>query len=469
MVNFNRQDRDRGEGALSYLTVLLLIASLATVLVVSGVGGQVITSIKAALCQVLAAGGLGVCEQPEEGEHEALMPTCMTRLTSDRYTGSVDVAIFQAGEDYWFIRSTSLDPRTGEKVVTITAVKGDIAGVGTGIGAGLNWGNAVNIGADASIEANLRIGSGDGWQFKGPDAEDDADQFMSDIREQFSIDAVKDNGGPLGWIGGNIYEAVAGPDIPDPDIERYEVELDVYGALTAGIGFGPKDRDRSPDDPPRDTRGSDQVSPNLMAWVGAQGNEWAIYEENKKTGDTTVTLALTGAVDYGEQHVVDGNQGQQTARGALAVTTNEDGELTKITFTQTRISNGEAVYTTTELPLTNDHDRQIALEHLFDPMNGGPAGQALSLTWDDMAPTTDPGQDADPLAQLLYDQGKVSKITYSNVQNDEFYGANVKFGLKLGAAYEISNTGRELREAEYLGAPGQDGRRQYRSMDECEQ
>jgi hypothetical protein len=53
-----RPGRDRGEGPIGYLVVLLLCAMIVAALVLSGLGGQVVRYIGAAVCQVADAGGL---------------------------------------------------------------------------------------------------------------------------------------------------------------------------------------------------------------------------------------------------------------------------------------------------------------------------------------------------------------------------------------------------------------------------
>ncbi|MFC9972685.1 hypothetical protein ACFVH6_17530 [Spirillospora sp. NPDC127200] len=482
-MNIRRTRSDGGEGSIGYTAVILLVAVIVAALFATGVGWRVADALRVAICTVVNGGDASKCETAQDN---AFKPNCTTRLSADSYSGLVDVLIFRVGRDYRFMRTTSIDPTTGQRTVRITALKGGTAGVGTGIGVGVNFRN-INAGVDASADAAVRLGTGDAWEFTGPNAERDADKLESDIREQYSIDAVKENGGLLGQLGGGIYDAFAGPEIRDPDVIRYEGEFNLNGSLIAGLGVGPKD----PKDPQKgdrhyeykgrhrkptvqdkvgehDSRGSDGFSPNAQAWVSVDGTEKVIYEKNKKTGDTTVTTLLSGAASYGEQHVVDGNQGQRTAMGMMSLTTGPDGKLKKIAFTQTHIVNGRATVITTEVPLTTDADRRAVAEHLLNPLNsGGPGGQLLTLTWDDMAPTEDPGPDADPLKRLLYQKGKTAKVDYDYDQNDENYGASVKLGLKLGGNFGLTNSNRNVREAWYLGAAQPDGSRPYKEFAEC--
>jgi hypothetical protein len=84
-----------------------------------------------------------------------------------------------------------------------------------------------------------------------------------------------------------------------------------------------------------------------------------------------------------------------------------------------------------------------------------------------MAPTKDPGPDADPLSRLLYEKGRTSKVNYEYDQQDPSYGANVKLGLKVGVGVNISNSSRKVKDAQYLGAPNQGGTRDYKKYQEC--
>lgn len=446
------------------VTVTVVILAVLIAVISPGLLGA---DVKYALCKLFSADD----SQCESRQDLALKPKCLAGLSSDSYGGSIDVAIFSVGRDYAFLKYTTISP-DGKKTIKIIAVKGVTGGVGTGVGVGINAGKALNIGADASVDAKLRVGAGDGWEFKGPNAEEEANEFMGDIKEQYSIDAVKENGGPLGWLGGNVYDAFAGPDIPDPDIERYEGQLDVSGSLSAGLGIGPpgyqgKHRKKSWKDKFPD-RGDHEITPNLNAYVGISGTERVIYEHNKRTGDTAMTFMLTGEVNYGENHLVPGAQGRRNATGAMTITKGKDGKIKSVSFTQIHIVNGEATSITTTLPIKTDAERATLAEYLLNPANtGGPTGQLLSLTWDDMAPTEPPGQDAHPLKKLLYEKGKTSKVTYDYDQSDASYGASVKLGLKLGANYAVSNSNRQVTDAEYLGAEGPGGTRQWKDFEEC--
>lgn len=477
---WSRGLHEAGANALEWVGITIIVAG-----VVVGLAAVLPTplsdGLKAAICKVVNGGDASKCSSSQDEKYK---PTCTTQLSSDSYGGKIEVAFFSVGRDYQFMRTTSYDPQTGEKTVSITGIKGASAGVGTGIGAGANFGVG-NIGADLSGDAKLRLGMGDGWEYKGKDADAKADKLMGDLKEQYSIDAVKENGGLLGRVGGEIYDAAAGPDLPDPDVNRYEGEIDLSGSLSAGLTLGPKDpsgKHRKPDRfyqgkhrketrldklNKHDKRGSDSLDPNFNGSVGVDGNEKAIYE-TKKNGESSMTVMLKGEVNYGASTLVPLAQGRRQATGAMKISKDKNGKMSSVTLTQTHIVDGHATVITTELPTKTDQERAIVAESLLDPTNkGGPGGQTLALTWDDMAPTKAPGRAASAMDQLLYKNAKTSRVGYAYDQSDAAYGANVKLGLKLGVGAEISNSDRRATDAEYLGAPKPDGSRGFLKYPEC--
>jgi hypothetical protein len=342
--------------------------------------------------------------------------------------------------------------------VTVTAVDNNSIGVGTGVGVGFNWNDKLNIGADASAKANLTVGVGDSWVFNNTK---DADKFIGEIQKKATLDAVKSSG-PLGWLGGTIYGWIDPPHVPDPDIQRSEVSFDGSLSATAGVSVGLGNATNKPGS--KDTRGSDKLSPNADAYVGVNAGEKAILEQNKKDGSTSITYQLTGGAKAGAHYVVGQQQVYGTTTGAMKMTYDKNNQLTMLTFTQTHILNGKATVTTTALPINNDADRQAVLQYLA--LNGGTP--ALQLTWDDMAPTQQPGPDATPLQQLLYNKAQVQKVDYSYSQSDAGYGASVKLGLKLGIGVSLSSQDQKVTGTpQYLGAPQPDGTRPYKVFSEC--
>jgi len=446
---------------------LVVLAALVLGALVPVVVAPVRDYLDYTICKIFAGGDAAQCESPADKKFKP--SSCMLGLSTNTYGGQVDIAFFQIGKDLTFMRTTTVD-NNGNKTVTVTAVDGQSVGVGTGIGVGVH-GGGVNLGADAEVNANLKIGIGDAWQFTGPDAEKQADNMIGDIREQATIDSVKHTG-PLGWLAGEAYDAVAGPDIRDSDIDRYEVSVNAGGSVSAGLGLGPgnpkgKHAKNRQDPNAKDKRGDNGITPNASAGVAVDGTEKAVVEHNKKTGDTSTTLILSGGANANENHIWDGNRWVRNYGGMVKVTKNKDGQITALDLTRNTADGGKATWTTTHLPLTNDQDRQAVSDYLLSDAATKEGQTALNLTWDDLAPTDPPGPDANPLEKLLYEKGQTTRQNYTYDSSQKDYGATVKLGLKLGANLSIGSTDQKLTDAQYLGAPGADGKREYKNYKEC--
>lgn len=450
--------RDAGVSMAEYGAVLLVVSAIIAGLLAITLPTTVADNVAFTVCKILNGGDASNCESPAD---RALKPaTCTVALSQQTYGAAVDIAFFQVGEDLTFIRSTDSQGK-----VTVTAVNGTSAGVGTGVGAGINWGNTVNVGADAEAKANIKIGIGDSWIF---DDQGEADDFIGQIQKQATYDAVE-RSGPLGWIGGNVAELISPADVPDSDIERYEVELNGNAGVSAGVSIGPRNPPGG-DTNGRDTRGSNKLRPNLGGYVTVDGQEKALVERNKQDGSTSVTVQVGGGAKGGGNYVIDNREFRGQVAGSVKLTYDSNGNLSKLTLTRTTTVNNHLETTTTELPITNDAERQAVYAHLGEDYigaNGIPAATPLKLTWDDMAPVTRPGADATPLQQLLYQNGRTQRVGYDYDAHDATYGANVKLGLKLGLGVTLSSKDQRATSADYLGAQGPDGSRQWKDFREC--
>lgn len=476
-----RESRDRGAGLAEYAGLIVLAALILGVMV-PVIAPPIKDNVEYALCRIFAGGDASKCESPQEKKYKP--NECQLATSTDTYGGKVDVAFFEVGKDLTFVRTTTVD-NNGNKKVTITAVDNTSLGVTAGIGAGGHLG-PLNAGADASVGANVKVGIGDSWTFtgKGNEAENKADHFIGDVREEAGIKAVE-HSGPLGWLAGHTYDAVAGPDdLPDPTTSRTEFSVNANGSVSAGLGLGKpskKGKKKGGDEPTpppteskpksrkqkweekHDKRQDDQVTPNASAGVSVDAGEKGIIEHNKD-GSSAVTLELSGKASASESHVVGGNGGSLGTTGSIKVTKDKNGTITALDLTRSTVVGGKATTTTTHLPLTNDQDRQAVANYLVSPSG---AGTALNLTWDDLAPTNPPGPDANPLQKLLYDKGQTTKQNYSYNSSDKQYGLSVKYGVELGIQGGVTSEGQKLTGAQYLGAPGADGVRRYQNYKEC--
>jgi hypothetical protein len=456
MAHHSRPHRDRGAQFVEWGAALLVLATIVVVLVGPPVPQTVKDGVAYAICQVFNFNNPGDCESPADKRFKP-QAGCNVSTSVETVGGNVSVAIVEAGADVTFIRTTDSQGR-----VTITAVNSGSLGVGTGVGVGFNAGN-VNIGANASVHAGVKVGVGDSWQFN---SRQEADQFMGEFKKILPGDVA--DSGPLGLLSGAASLAAGDlPQVRESDIERYEVELSADAGLATGLGFGP------PNDKPasnrrekvdRRTRGDQpgaDVNPNLNAYAEIEGGGKAIVENNKRTGEKSVTMQVAGSAKAGANYVVDGVQARGELRGAVKLTYDKNGNLSKLTLTRTGIVNDRSEITTTELPITNDAERAAVYQNLLTDES------RLGLDFDGMTPDAPPGPNATSLQQLLYDKGKTSKVQYDYDASNKSYGASVKAGLMLGLGVDISSANQNATGGQYLGARGPDGHRQWKNFEQC--
>lgn len=457
---------ERGASSAEYAGLIVLAALILGVLYPL-LPAAVEDGVSTALCKIFNIGHSQNCGKQSKSADERYKPkACTTQLSYNQYGVDLDVSLVRVGENLTFIKT-----KTSDGKVTLTAIEGGKAGVQAAASAGLHFGKVINVGGGVSADATLNIGVGDGWTF---DSDKKADQFIGDIKKRKTIDSVEDSG-VVGWVGGHVYDAVDGPpDIPDPDIKRYEGSVDLNGNGDLGLSFGlanPKGKHaknrKDPND--KDQRSDNRFSPNAGGYVGVNGNEKVIYEKNKKTGQTSATYRLTGGVNGGENHfTAGGHQGQAQTRGEMTIKTDDKtGKLVEIDFKQTHIVNGKATVTTTTLPVT-DENRQRVARSLLQEGPAGPGLRTLSLNWDDMVPDHDPGPNASDLEKELFQHGQVQKVDYNYSGDTDTYGANAKAGpIALGGAYNQISSDQTVSGAQYLGAPGADGKRHFVPYKEC--
>lgn len=473
-----RDRRDGGAGSAEYAGLVVLAALILGVLVPI-VAAPLRDNIAYELCKIFHPGDEGACTSPADKKYKPT--TCTLSTSTKNYDASVDVEFVRVGKGLSFVRTTTVG-NDGKKTVTLTAVDNTKLGVQAGIGAG--WSKkGGQLGGNGEVSADVKIGIGDSWTFKdenGNSAESQADKFTSGITEHAVIKSAE-HSGVVGWVGGHVYDAVAGPDIPKPDVSRYELSVNGSASASAGLGLGTKKQPSST--PPKgwrnkfnekhDERSGRGFKP-LSGGVSIDGSVKGIVEQytddhKDNRGGSAVTLQLTGGGSAYENHLVDGHKANANFTGAIKVTKDKNGQIIGLDLTRMKTVGGEAQTVTTHLPLDNDADRQAVRDYLLSDVGTKTGQTALNLTWDDLAPTDPPGPDANPLQKLLYNKGQTTKQNYSDNATKNGFSGGVKAGPEATLGFDLSATGdvQNLKNAQYLGAPGADGVRRYQDYREC--
>jgi hypothetical protein len=460
IVAYRTAGRDSGVSMVEWGAALFLIAAILVALAAATLPRTVTDGVVSAICKVFTA-GTGDCAIPGEGSegdpNEAFRPDSCDAATSVR-SGEASLAVsipetpiqVRVAEDLVFTQTTN-----SEGQVTVTAVNGQSGGVQIASPEG-PAGEGNNVSGSAGV--NLRLAAGDGWIFEN---QEEADEFLDDIRRRaiaeavvpgpsgfgdWAMDRIEDVGDAVGAEG--IVDDLIG-DVPDPDIQRNELEINANAGFTAALG------NITPGVEVNDGQPQVGLDPNTArAYVSIDGRARVIREENEEQGTTSDTFQIRGGARAGyDTRYTDNEEARAIAEGAVRLTRNEDGELVSLTLQQTSIINGRATVTTTELPLETDRERRIVQENLGGVVERG--AQTLQLTWDDMAPTGDPGPNASPLQRLLYDQGRTHRVNYDYDSETTPYDTGTPV---VTGGFTYVSADQEVRDAEYLGAPTQAGR-----------
>ncbi|MEU6039255.1 hypothetical protein ABZ801_28020 [Actinomadura sp. NPDC047616] len=237
--------RDAGEGPLSYLVVALLCAALALALVLSGIGGRVVSSIAAAVCQIGESAGLVQdCRPPGGGgrgqaqrDPDEPATGCVPFMESHYLEETVGIPLryvdvrTNSRGTLQLIERVGPDGRRAWEVVDFTWGEG---GVGTpdGLRAGP---------AGGGVWGGLTITNGK--VYGGFTSEKEAREFFDDLRDHRIGNEVKFTlrtnpltggfvwlGSRLPWVGDDIDRFMGGSE---PDREPTEEYMD--GGLTGGF------------------------------------------------------------------------------------------------------------------------------------------------------------------------------------------------------------------------------------------
>lgn len=451
-----RDRREAGASTAEYAGLIVLAALIAAALF-TVIPTPIGNGVSNALCKIFNLANPGKCRQQQTSAENKYKPkTCTTQTSSNQIGIDEDVSYVRVGGNLTFLKTKSSDG-----TVTLTAVQGVKAGAQDSVGFGVHGGKAFNFGGDLGGDATLNFGAGDGWTFKN---EADAKKFTDEIERREASDAIGKTGA-AGWGLNKLYKTVAGPpDYPPPNIKRYEGSVDINGNGSLGVTVGPKPKKE--ETTKWDRRGRNNFSPNADVYAGVNGNAKAIYEKDSKTKQTSATVQLSGGFNLGEQHPLPWffgkeHQNQRNWTGAVTLKTDDrTGKLVELDIAGTQTANGTATVTTTKLPVTDENRARV------ERSIGG------IVSYNSRASESGyPGPDQDELdlEKEIDKNGQVQKVDYNITgPGPESYGANGKAGpIALGGALNLGSSTQTVKDAQYLGAPGADGRRKFVPFKEC--
>ncbi|MEW2032572.1 hypothetical protein AB0901_18925 [Streptomyces roseifaciens] len=504
---------DSGVTATEYIGTVVVVVAVVASLVATGVVKEVADTIKAKICQAVG----GDCKTPREIEaakkpDSYFEPTmCNTANTSSTAGHEVKLAWFKFGNEYGFqqqkFKVREVDDKgnpvlgkDGKPVykdkVRLTFSQAGKAGVAYSPKWGAKVGKLDEDGeSEVELSASVKVTAGDTWQF---DSQAEADKFREKLESLQSAKA-------------GMQYARDSPLVASRAADKYlKLQKEVRDTINAGhLSYGSVGVEGAGE---LKMSGSinDEVTGKLGGKVKVAPTATITKDGINNTTSKTFAFKVEGAAT-GEASAGGSKASAEYGvgvTGALTVTRDKDGKLKRIIMTRTEDVSGKAggkqegssddkvpdknekgkdnknagkskgkgsgsvsakdtvtevVTTTIEL---NTPDKQKTAQEW---LNGNSKyGTPLEMLLSDKAPTKQPGDD-DKFGQLLFDDGRSSKLTYDGVTDAAEFGAELNLGMAsfgYTASFEGNKEKVRQEDAEFLGAP-QDGKRSYVPMTLC--
>ncbi|MDS1272242.1 hypothetical protein RIF23_18290 [Lipingzhangella sp. LS1_29] len=332
--------------------------------------------------------------------------------------------------------------------IEVTLMEGFNVGVESGLGGNVNAGDHLNLGADIDLGGGVSFPGGSTWIFH---SKEDVNDFIGDVHNLRMSQVGKISLSPLGIIASEV----AAPDLPDPDITRRGVgfdyldgELDWGGRAGRGYGTWVDEWEIDP-----------RMSTNGAVGLG----EEVIWSRNEDEGTSTRTYTLEGAVELTSDLAPgeDISIAESERIGILEIKEDNEGKIVNVRIQQIVSIDGSIQQITTELPVESEYERDVVKSWI----GLSESLSALPLMWESLAPEQLPSNPT-PFDELLFNNAHVSRVDYSNSDDIEDYGAEIKIGMVFGFTGSVGDSSRDIYDAEYLGPP-RSGEREYYMFSEC--
>ncbi|WP_245928940.1 hypothetical protein [Murinocardiopsis flavida] len=442
-------------------------------LLVAGVPTDVTSSVQAAICRLFGTS----CEPPPKGDPDAayLPKRCEVYQKQEKAGYSTYIGIFKFGDEFAFMEQQMAD---GTYRMTLIPHNAEIGVEGKLFQLKGEGGSNFQLGGEAKIGAYLKGSVGDTWVFKD---KAEADSFRDDIFEnQAAMDAMSRNPG-----AGLYYAINPPPEIPDPQMTTATTRLEAGG--NAELGLSAKDSKA-------EKYFDIGTGINGRAKVGGQV---AVRTDNRRPDDpsyplTATTYQLDGQLGAGSEVAGDGLENAGEWTGAVRITRNKQGEPVEIMYLtsveeslvgKNRVGgkgdgakggykgkDGESSLqeSRTVIELKTPEERRIAEEYIDEQGLLGMPALAFNQVMDEGdALLTEPPPGAGEFEKLMYEKAWVSSIVQDKTSSQDTFGGRIALGAGLGMKVYTGSSEARTVESEYLGAPGDDGRRRFEEFPAC--
>lgn len=470
--------RDRGAATLEQLGVVMIV----TLLVAAGTLGFVTygPQLSSKLCELATTMGLpaGSCEAAstdlvaENGDvnENYIPPVCTLRETTSQYNSEFKIAFFTFGENGGFTVAENADG-----TVSATVTDGGGLGLETGVGGKVGK-DGVALGADVDFGAGVTFKAGSTWTFDDWSAWESMEKDLNAyLAQQVQIRHAGQGAAGLHlwlWLSDGYLDAPK-----PPNITTSTVELQAYADATVGLKV----------DVGVDSQGETKwFDPNRGIYGNGQLGGSVTKTSDSETGETSETFTFSAEGGAGLNWGIVNGGGSGEFEQAYKITRNAQKEVTSIEFMRETGSKwsgeididpgiiGVGGENSGSMKIGADKENQRTVETTTldvtdqnrDTVNawiqaneGAPAGNPFIYPKNAFSPTDSvPG---DPLAELLYQEGKSSLRIYDNVASGFSFGAEFALGLKLGASFDYEESETTINSAHFLGAPQPGGERRY--------
>ncbi|MFF7728220.1 hypothetical protein [Streptomyces sp. NPDC008001] len=507
---------DSGVTATEYIGTVVVVVAVMASLVSTAMGKSIADTIKGKLCQAFG-GSCGTETRAEGGtklSNADFEPTmCNTANSSSTAGQEVKIAWFKLGNEYGFqqqkfkVREIGKDgkpvlDKNGKPVykdrVRLTFSQAGKAGVAFSPKWGAKIGKLDEDGkSEVELSGGVKVAAGDTWQF---DSQEEADKFRDKLEQLQSAKA-------------GMEYARDSPMVAARSADHYlKLQKEVNNTVNAGHlsyssvgleGAGDLKMSGSIDDQIEGKLGG-KVKVAPTATITKDGiNHTTSKTFAFKVEGSTGGEASAGGTKVSAEHGLG-------VTGAITVTRDEDGNLKRIIMTRTQEQSGKGggkqeaadgdkvpdkddkgkdnknagkpngkvsgsisgKDTVTEV-VTNtiELDTPEKRKTAQDWLNGDNAySKPVETLLSDQAPTSRP-DDKDEFGQMMFKDGRSSKLTYDGVTDAAEFGAEFNLGAAsfgYTANFEGSKDKVRQKDAEFLGAP-QDGKRSYVPMTLCSQ
>lgn len=483
-----RSRGDAGQNMLEYVGIAITVAAVVVIIGSANGLGVLPSSAEKAVCKVINSAdcrGKGLAPKTDA---DFKPDFCEVQTTQENHKGTINLGIVKLGQD-WALQKVKVQNKDGSTHYRVMMTSGGQAGLEGGFGF-----DATKVGAEIKIGADATFGYGDMWDFK---SEEEMNKF-SDGLHQAWLDKIQE-----GTPGYEMGVAMRDDEpLPDP---KFKIAKGGVQALAEGEFKFPSGETDENGQPKTNDKGK-PAKGDTAAKIKIKPSGEVTTMNNTQDGSTVTTqqfkLEGTGTRPNKAGSKVKANFDMSalgSSTGAMTIVRDKSGNITQIKFVQTVEAGATAdgkfgagsvdrkgkqgqkeggikgtethkgVAVVTKTLDVNADNRDTVNNWLSNNNDAGTVAKTMADAAFSAANGVEepPGPGADPMEQLLFDQGKTTRALYKNQTDALEISAKIRLGWTLGFSFSTERSQQDIVDGEFLGAPDEDGSRRYVDFPEC--